>query len=496
MLNISIPQLTSRIRSVDSISELLRTPVRVEAKYDGVKLNLVRIKNEGDIDDWIVSYKGNIFYKNEFNYQENVDDTIGNSQFRKVFDHLRSLDLESIDIPINTELFCEFIVNKDTVMSEYTQTGAIILLGTAEVEPTIKFGKIFTKEISERVTLTTNSSKMQSIANMMNFELPETLIDGLLHPTEVLLSSIVDEKLKSHIESLKYSLKSREYDPRMYLEFLLGQILTIESKFGGNEEGIVVHYKDEPYKHQQSYQLDPEYRKNKKLRYREDSPEAESAYWADVAEVAKDIVDSIEDQDIEVGLSKIGERITALNFENAHSKKSKFSVMDDIQNRAKTLYLKSLKGNNGALVIGKFRVLTVGHVRMIEKALHECDHITIGLVTSKDSKETRDMRLEAIQKAFPGVDVVDLVSANLFTAMKRIKGNINRIYTGSDRLDDYKRQSSKMIGVDVVEIDRDSDDISATKVIRNLENYHDFKLNTPKAVHYLYPKYQEMYTNV
>ena len=43
---------------------------------------------------------------------------------------------------------------------------------------------------------------------------------------------------------------------------------------------------------------------------------------------------------------------------------------------------------------------------------------------------TSDLRLEALKKAFPGVKVIELVSGNIFTALKKAEININHLYAG------------------------------------------------------------------
>ena len=153
MLDISIPQVTSKFKTADQILSFMQTKTRIEAKTDGVKLTLVKINDSGTLDDWIVAYKGQIFYRGEFEY---IKDTaladqvsIGNSQFDKVFDHLEKLKASDYNkIPNNTEIFCEFLVTKNTVMSEYTKTGTIIVLGYGKAKPELRFGKLKTNSES------------------------------------------------------------------------------------------------------------------------------------------------------------------------------------------------------------------------------------------------------------------------------------------------------------------------------------------------------------
>ena len=493
MLDISIPQVTSRFKSADQILDFMKSKIKIEAKTDGVKLTLVKINDSGTLDDWIVAYKGQIFYRGEFEYIKDsalADQvSIGNSQFDKVFDHLDSLKASDYNqIPNNTEIFCEFLVTKNTVMSEYTKTGTIIVLGYGKASPELRFGKLKTNSES----FETENTKIY--ADALNLITPPVLFDGVLFPADAMFGGIQNKVLQQELKSKRMTLKSLETDPKEYFNTLIEAFLNVESEFGGKEEGIVLHHNGRLYKAQQSYQLDREARSQKKLRWMEDDPKAEQAYWDDVLEVSKQIAEQTTTQDIKVGLNEISKKIKQLNFEGVHSKKNQATVMDDIQTNAKMFYLKALKGNNGGLVFGKFRILTNGHVKMIEKAQRECDEIVIGLVTSSDTKDTKDLRLEALKKAFPGVKIIELISGNIFTALKKAEININHLYTGSDRKEDYERQLLKAPGIDVQEIERSDTDISATKVIANLQDYAFFKANTPKAIHTLYEKYTKVYS--
>ena len=492
MLDISIPQVTSKFKSADQILDFMKSNIKIEAKTDGVKLTLVKINDSGTLDDWIVAYKGQIFYRGEFEYIKDsalADQvSIGNSQFDKVFDHLEKLKASDYNkIPNNTEIFCEFLVSKNTVMSEYTKTGTIIVLGYGKASPELRFGKLKTN--SENF----ETSNVKAYAQALKLITPPVLFDGILFPTDSMLNGIQNKVLQQELKSKRMTLKSLETDPKEYFNTLVEAFLNVESEFGGKEEGIVLHHNGNLYKAQQSYQLDRDARSQKKLRWMEDDPKAEQAYWDDVLDVARQIAQETTTQDIKVGLNEIAKRIKQLNFEGVHSKKNQATVMDDIQTNAKMFYLKSLKGNNGGLIFGKFRVLTLGHIKMIEKARKECDEIVIGLVTSSDTKETKDLRLEALKKTYPNVKIIELVSGNIFTALKKAEININHLYAGSDRKEEYERQLLKAPGIDVQEIERSNADISATKVIENLEDYTFFKNNTPKTVHALYAKYKEAY---
>lgn len=486
MLDISIPQVTQKFRTAETLLGFMKKPCKIEAKTDGVKLTLVKINDTGTLDDWIVSYKGSIFYRGEFDYQslEGKDVTIGNSQFDKVFDHLEKLSKSDYsNIPNNTEIFCEFLVSKNTVMSEYTKTGTMILLGHGKASPVLRFGKISTGSESFE------TSRNEEFAKSLKIITPPVLFSGSLFPADSMLKGIQNKKLKEVLGGKRLTLKSLETDPTSYFNTLVEAFLEIESEFGGKEEGVVIHQDGNLYKAQQEFQLDKEARLAKKMRFKEDDAQKENDYWKDVIEVSQTIASSIVTQDIQKGLKEIAEKIKSLNFENAHSKKNTATVMDDIQTNARNFYLKSLKGNNGSLVIGKFRILTVGHVKMIEKALSESDDVVIGLVTGSKTEGSAELRLQALKETYPRLKIIELKTGNINTALKKADININHIYAGSDRIEDYMKQLSFANGIDVREIERTGSDISATKVAEKIRDFQFFKQNTPKSVHHLYDEY-------
>lgn len=489
MLDLSIKQLRSKYKTSEQILDFMTSPSTVEHKTDGVKLTIVKIANNGDLGDWLVSYKGSLFYRGEFDYQDTVGKriTMGNSQFDVVFDHLETLGKTNIEI--NTELFCEFLVRKTTVMSEYSTTGKIILLGYGFASPVLRYGKIKT---NSQNLLTKARTKY---AKELKVNTPRVLCRGRWFPTSEIIAGS-EEPLKSALLKNRRTLEAAEDRPLDYYNRVVKLFLEVESEFGGKEEGIVVDTKDGLFKIQQDYQLDKEARYGKKLLHMEDDPQKEQAYWDDVLEISKKIASEIKTSDIQKGLKEIANKIKQLNFEGAHSKKSKATIMDDIQLNAKNFYLKSLPGNNGSLVIGKFRILTNGHVKMIKQAIQESDEVVIGVVTGSRTKNSNDLRVRMVNRVFPNIKIIELSSGNLFTAFKKADININQIFAGSDRVADYRKMLSKAPGIEVKEIHRTNSDISATKVIDNIHSFDFFKENTPKEIWDYYHEIKDFYYEI
>lgn len=484
MLDISIQAAGKYLTNDKKIEEFLTSEVTVEHKTDGVKITAIKTEN-----DWIIAYKGNVLYSSEFNYQPKTKikgESIGASQFKLVLEHFEKF--KNANIPNNTELFVEFLMNKPTLSSNYTKKHKMVLIGHTKSSYTEKFGKLKTKPSGFDI------SKRDVYAKELKLDTPALLFKGILGSQITFESGIIDKVLNSEFQKAKTSMTWD--NPKLLVDDIRSLFLSIESKYGGLEEGVVIKYNDKILKFQQEYQLDQAARFAIKQKYREDSPEAETQYWNNVTGAAEGIartivVKSRKLPEILEELALIMKKIT-LNFE--HSKKTPAMIKDDIQLTSKNLLIKQMRGNNNALILGKFRVLTeAGHAKMIRKAQKLYDNVVICLVTSKDTKDTKDLREEMIRKTFPDVEIIHSTNGNLTRILQKSPININIVYAGSDRVRSYQDQLKNTLGTDVREMPRTDDDISASKIIANIEDEEFFKKNTPKAIHSLYNKIKGIY---
>ena len=162
------------------------------------------------------------------------------------------------------------------------------------------------------------------------------------------------------------------------------------------------------------------------------------------------------------------------------------------------MLIKKLPGNNGALIIGKFRVLTNAHYKMIKDALKNYDTVSIALVSNRITKATKDLRRQMLEMSFqnePNLEIVETISGNLATILNKCRYNINNIIVGTDRFQDFKNQIKKLnLDLNIKEIKRTNDDISATKVIQNINDKEYFYNNTPKSIHPLYNEIKNAYS--
>ena len=492
-LDISILAANKFLNSSKKLEWFFNTPVIIEAKTDGVKVTAIKIADSGDLSDWIIAYKGHILYSEEFNY--NSDDnikksSIGSSQFKIVLDHFKSLGKTSI--PVGTELQLEYLMRKPTLSSNYERPHGIVLIGYSKSTYSAEFGILKTKNSGMK------TEKRDFYAKELKLNVPLKIFDGVLSSKEEFERGILAKDLKTAFSKFKEFFDFSDYaDTYNRLSSLL---LGIPSVFGGKEEGVVLKFSDgKILKIQQDYQLDQVKRAEIKNKWKESDESSENQYWENVKGSAYDIFYKIDKQkSLSDMLSQMSSLLKRYELNYSHSKKNETIIKDDIELNVKTLILKSLKGNNGCLVLGKFRVLTKAHFNLIKLATKEFDKVLVCLVSSKDTKETEDLRfrmLEVALKQFGNkVQIVKSSNGNLLRIISNSDFNINAVYAGSDRVSDYEKQLKNVLGMKVKELVRTDDDISATKVITNINNEKYFKQNTPKEIHFLYSDILKVYS--
>ena len=484
-LDISILAANKFLNSSKKLEWFFNTPVEIEAKTDGVKVTALKIADDGDLSDWIIAYKGHILYSEEFNY--NSDDnikksSIGSSQFKIVLDHFKSLGKTSI--PVGTELQLEYLMRKPTLSSNYERPHGIVLIGYSKSTYSAEFGILKTKNSGM------NTAKRDIFAKELKLNVPLKIFDGVMSSKEEFERGILAKDLKIAFSKFKEFFDFSDYtDTYNRLSSLL---LGIPSVFGGKEEGVVLKFSDgKILKIQQDYQLDQVKRAEIKNKWKESDESSENQYWENVKGSAYDIFYKIDKKkSLSDMLSQMSSLLKRYELNYTHSKKNETIIKDDIELNVKTLILKSLKGNNGCLVLGKFRVLTKAHFNLIKLATKEFDKVLVCLVSSKDTAKTEDLRLRMLEVALKQfgnkVQIVKSSNGNLLRIISNSDFNINAVYAGSDRVSDYEKQLKNVLGMKVKELVRTDEDISATKVIANINNEKYFKQNTPKEIHFLY----------
>lgn len=494
MLDISILSAAKYLTSATKIEKFFQTPVRIEHKTDGVKISIIKTNNTDK--PWIFAYKGSVIYDGEFEYASKTalkKSSISNSQFQIILNHFKNLPESSVkQIKPNTELFVEFLIRKPTLSSNYERSHGMVLIAYSPTVWSEKFGRLISKP-KDFIT-----EDREEKAKLLKLDVPQLLFEGVLGSAKMFENGIKNPKLQEIFNSHKNSMTWGNYE--LLLSQVQGIFLEVESKYGGTEEGVVCKYLDGSgtlIKFQQSYQTDQTARAAIKDKFR-GTPEEEDMYYKQVRLVALEIINRLTiGKDLESSLKEFSAILKDTKFNIEHQTKIKINIQDDIYNTARMVISKKLKGNNGALFLGKMRILTSAHYKIIKDAFSVYDHVIVALVSSAETKDTRELRERMLKAAFPKLEVVNVQNGNLFTIMNKAQSNINVVLAGSDRVAGYTKMLEKNPDIRVREIKRTDEDVSATKVVETLraDDVNKFKEMTPKEIWPFYEELKRVYAN-
>jgi len=495
-LDISILPASKYLTSNAKIQKFFETPVLIEHKTDGVKITVIYTGNSER--PWVFAYKGMIIYNGEYEYASKAalkKSSISNSQFQVILDHFSKIPLSSLSsIKPSQEFFIEFLMRKPTLSSNYERSHGMVLIARSPTVWSEKFGRLISKP-KDFIT-----EDRDVYAKILKIDVPQVLFSGILGSDKMFQNGIKNQELSSLYKQHSKSFNWSDYN------ILLGQVqelfLAVESKYGGKEEGIIAKFMDGTgtlIKFQQSYQVDQQARAAIKDKWR-GTPEQEDQYFKEVRLVALDIINQIDltaKRTLQEFLSIASKMLKEAKFKIEHPIKEKIHVQDDIYNTIKMVITKKMKGNNGALYLGKFRILSSAHYKIIKDAFAVYDHVVVAVVTSAETKDTKDLRERMLKAAFPKLEIVHTNNGNLFTIMNKSSSNINVVLAGSDRVASYRKILEKNPDLRVREIPRTDEDISATKIVQAIreDNINSFKEMTPKEVWSFYEELRRVYGN-
>jgi nicotinamide mononucleotide adenylyltransferase len=478
MLDVSIKSIEKVFNDSNKIQKLLDTKVEVTEKYDGTKLTLVRNDkpwSSNYADNWIVAFKGNILYPEEYVAAPTAKikkSSIGMSQYKLVFEHLKKNHSNTKDIPTNTEFFIEYIMDKPTLTRDYQVKHGMILLAYSPTKYTEKNGRL--KTVSPKF-ITNNLPK---ISKSLKIPTPRVI----------------------HVGKLGDLAKGSFSTPESHLAEVRRTLLNLKSEFGGKTEGSVIKMPNgELYKFLQDDQHDKEVRQAKKARYQMDRGK-ESNYWDEIRNFLKPIIDEIKVGDLKFALKELSNKIYKLkSIPISHEKKELINIQDDLMLTGKNILMRKLKGNNNAMFSGRFSPPTKAHIKIVEDAMKKYDGVVLNIVKTKKPDEKNpfplDLQIKMWKSVFPKLKIQTSETGNLITIIRKSDENINVILAGTDRVRDYENQLKTNPDVSVEEIKRTADDISATKV-RNALKSDDmvtFKANMDSR---LYKFYDELKKHV
>jgi REP element-mobilizing transposase RayT len=274
-MDISIKQLSKEIDKnkkdfYKKVNEFLNSSLSVEEKIDGTKLILIRNDSNDSVNptnNWIVSYKGNVLYNEEFEHlsdhqKENIRNySISILQYALVFDHIKNINFSVI--PQNTAFSVEFAQNKDTLTRTYHKKHDLFLRSFASVSYYINDG-FLTMVSKEEITDRNQIEIMSKRLNMCTFPI---WLNGKINNQFEFLKSIKNKNLLEIFQT--YSIDYN--NPIDVFEKFIDIMLKIPSSLGGITEGVVVKTNNGTiYKITQEDQYDKSVRNVKKELYRMD----------------------------------------------------------------------------------------------------------------------------------------------------------------------------------------------------------------------------------
>ena len=226
--------------------------------------------------------------------------------------------------------------------------------------------------------------------------------------------------------------------------------LNVESKYGGKEEGVVIKYNDKILKVQQVYQLDQEARAKIKEKFTLDFDD-EIEYKKNVKNAALKIIKNINSGSLNERLKELSKAIKKFNPDFKNAKKNVVQICDDIQEVAKKLIIKSLEGNNGCLIPGRFLNITDYHKSIIKEALKNYDFVVLGVLNPKG--DDFSLKEKNIKDLFKDIKIFKFTSASLITMLNKISLdlNINCVLCSKENFNDFKKVTDKIPGIETKE---------------------------------------------
>lgn len=390
-LDVSIDHLKKKITNPAKAAEFITKTLRVEEKIDGTKIIIVR--NDQDSknywENWIVAYKGNVLYPEEFIHLTDKDKeevrthAISISQYSFVFDKLKTVN--ALSIPKNTAFSMEFAQNKETLTRTYRVRQGIFLRSFAPVKYFINKGFLTTSVIGTEVTDRKAINVMAKKLNVFTFPVwLEGKIDTPGNFEAALLENGIPRNkafydlYKSTVATINFS------DPLNVVSNFSNMVLKIESSLGGDvAEGVVISTSDgKLYKVTQEDQYNVDVRNVKKDLYRMD-PEKEAVYTATIREISKKLIGQLNtDQPLNSVLGEYNALIKKVNLDKIeHEKKSSINKLDDLMLIGKFIIQQRLFIGIGTKTLGVVpmagKPVHLGHWKLIEIASKENEKVLV-----------------------------------------------------------------------------------------------------------------------
>jgi len=477
-LDMSVPNADKAFSNYEMFFE---KNFEIEEKLDGTKLILFRNDEDFDSKDftknWIVAYNNRIQNFSEFSstpLKRTIKQGTGISQYKLIFEHLKKYHKEYKSIPKNTEFKVEFLMSKGSITRNYTNKHRLILIGyshNAKIDQKSDF-RLYTKK-SEL-----DQKQNAHYADVLKVDLPMPIFKGKMNSFDSLKEGIEHSHLRTLINQKRDRLSTlyeKENWEELYRE-IKGMFLDIPSFYGGKMEGVIIKdtSTNKTYKFLQDDQHDEETRNKKKNKSRM-SREEENAYFNEIRMIADEILSDVgfEGSFSEV-MKKAVSKINSYEFsKKLHAKKNDHQVREDIHLTLKLKYEKLKDGWAG--IIGKFRIVTKEHVKMIEYALDKYKGVSLMIVAGKRDNQLVQENIKILEEIFKDKPIEFFTSAtgNFVNLENKTKNPIAAYICGPDREKDYQDQLDRMnydTLVDVYDAGK-RENVSASKAEEALQRH-------------------------
>lgn len=162
-----------------------------------------------------------------------------------------------------------------------------------------------------------------------------------------------------------------------------------------------------------------------------------------------------------------------------------------------TSFTKSLNEDNSdsGLIIGKFRIITKEHTKLINEALKQFGKATIVVVGESSTLPLRFKALQNVYNKNNNVEIVQSKNSYVPDILPRCSFNPVALYSSLKNVKSYENmlEGKNLSNITVIDTMYD-EDVAASKVITNLNDQVFFEKNTPVAIHHLYNEYTKNYS--
>lgn len=523
-----------------SLQKFLTTPFIIEEKFNGTKLNVIRNLEPYDKkassfeNNWIVTYKGNILFPFEFKNIDTIkikNESYGISQYKLIHAILNETyrDLENI-VP-GTEFFIEFLMNKPTITTKFSNTNHnFILLGNSNIiSLDIKNGKVTT--ILNEFIHDPNEFNNKHFSLETGIQIPQCIFKGPLFLSNGFnVNGCITKDLKQKVSDSKFLTKlndaynelsqngpwmtatvgKKEQKIPVVMALLHELFTTYATTLNTKNkiEGSVLIKgsinSDIRYKFVNEDQYIEEVRNKTKEEYLGNKTE-QTKFFAKIKERAIEIFDSLLIDHSTSSSERLLEKASQLIFDMDlsdihHSKKTNFNKQEDLYTAIRPMILNHVvssvgdkpilwdlyKDNNFGFVVGKFRLPTNAHFDLFKYAASNTNGLIIAIVTNdKQFGLTFEQRKQVINDALLKINrtkkfrIIEVSSASLTKILTPYKNIVSTLFCGEDRKLDYTQQLKTYnkryhtaIELEVLprKIMNEDDDLSSTNIETLIKN--------------------------